>query len=1425
MVSVPPSRIRREFRAGDLLDDRWLVERVLPGAMGSVFILSDPATGTRLAAKTPRLDADLDAATVRRFEVEARNWLTLGAHPNVVEASFLESITLDGVPRPFLFLEYVDGPTLREILEHEGPLAVPVVLDVGTGVAWGMAHAHGEERAGSRLVHRDLKPDNLFLTRDRVVKVSDFGISRALDRAEEVAAEGTGLGTPFYAAPEQLKDARAAGPQSDVYAYGAVLHHLLTGAPPFPATSLAELVLKVLRDLPPAPSTLRDGVPPALDRLVVACLSKSPGERPASFGEVLREISEIREIDALWRPPSGALSCPVCGWLSARPSAVCSVCGGVMAEGVRYAPVSRRSALATPTLGRSAGGELVVEGVEVRPRVVREGESVVITALVGNPGSDPVTGVFVPHVLPDADALDRPSGHRRGFRGDVPPTAADAPLRVSWTVRPLTAGEYPVRTVRATYRDESGVRVAVRGPPSVVRVLPRETLPTVGRERELSELETFLDAADGGACMLLSGRRGLGKSRLAWNARHVAGERGFLVARGRCLGRGVQVRGALKEALRELLALPRDRAGPSETAAAVVALLGDAAHTTPGLLDFLVAELLTRPLPRGESAGVMWGRFAAAIGRVRPFLLVLEDVQRDPDVANIAARMTSHAAYAGASFATLMTARPGLADGEAGRDVLARIERMSDRVACSRVLHLAPLDDAAVAQLTAAAFDPNDFATTVPWLTRRVAELSGGNPLFVAEMLRALRAAPSAAAPLVVVQSGRWTATSALTEEALDGIVPRRLEEIVTARLAELPETVARVARAAGVLGDVFESELLAHVVGNAQEAAAAVAGMEHEGLLRESGDSVANVRFREPLLPEILARQCRLRHAEEWVQYNARAADWLVAREGFEGRQALRVARHLAVAGRAHEAFRGRLAAAWRLSGQQSYRRVADVLRGADELVRDATLELTANERTELAMLRAEALRFSGDYEAALRAYETVVGAPPRGAAGKAELAAAYSRMGRVHEALGHLDEAMRCYATGLSLRVAHGLADDVPMSLVNLAGLHLVRGDVARGEAYIERALRASESVDSPRARGRAHALRGRVLVGRGDAPAARDAVRSALRHARVARDRTTSADAWNVLGMIDMADGRSARARTHFMHALRLRQEIGDLAAVAASWNNVAAVHEALGDRAEALRGYERAVELTRRISSARGLGIALTNVGRMLLDGGRPRLAAPRLAEAGQVLACAGDPVSWAVALAEAARLGVLTAAPGTTAHEEARGSMRRAQELVLHRGDHDAEAAVAEAIAGWHAAQGDHESAVEVARDAARLHGIEPRRRVALLAVVAELGDDRAAAEEALRIAERGGGLRVRARALAALAAVERAAGEEERAAPLLRRAAGLLRQGEVEDPLLLSVLRATATSLRDSDPAASAASAERAAELASQLRKLGYAGV
>ncbi len=1411
--STPPAS-----DASELLGGRWDVHAVLSGAMGTVLLLGDPAAGGRFAAKTPGTGPELLPDVLRRFQTEARTWMSLGHHENVVEAFFLEEIEWRGRVRPFLFLEFVDGPSLDALVRREGRLAVPAVLDIATGIAWGMAHAHGEGREGPRIVHRDLKPENVFLTKNRVVKVSDFGIARALDRPEEAAAEGAGLGTPYYAAPEQMKDARSADVRSDIYSYGAVLFHLLTGEPPFPARDLSTLVWRVLREEPRAPSAVVPGIPPELDRIVLACLAKQSSARPKSFSEVLERVSAVREIESVWIAPPGARGCGACGWISLGRDRACHLCGKRTERGLLYAPVSHRYDVVLPTMGRAPGeGRVEIEGVEFRPRVPRAGEAVVVTVLLGNPTGSPAERVTVPYILPDKDAFVHvEGGSRHGFRGTVPPTAPGAPIRVSWSLRPLREGTYRMRPPRASFPTGDGRRRTVKGEPVELVVERGETAPLVGRRAEIDRLRAALDAAAAGRAgvALIVGASGAGKSRLARSLRARAEELGFAWARGRCLARGAEVRGALREALRQLLDLSRGSARAPQIAAAVLEFLGSNARSEPGLSQFLVDELLVRAGEPGESPVHLWSRFAAAAARRRPLMLVLDDVHEEPEVASIALHMAEHARREGVAFFAVLTARPEFEGGEFGEMALGAGEDGAAATPGALVVRLGPLSREESEELVDLAFRPNDFETTAPWLAPEIASISGGNPVFLTSLVETMKAGSETRSAVVHTQGGRWTAAEGATPERLRKNVPPRLSELVLARVAELPEEAGVFAAAAAVLGDTFETPLLRALLEDPRTFERSLRTLESAGVLREIPGEKPRIRFREPLVCEVLARELETANIDEFQRLHGIAADKLAVRA--DARDAERLARHLLAAGRSDEALAALLVAARRFADRQAYRRAAGVLADAGRLIQSG-VRVLRNDRVAYSLLRGEVLRFAGDYEGALAAYKAVVDADSTSRTDEDSLASAYSKMGKVHEALGQLDEALYCYAIGLSIRRESGRVKDAPLSMVNLAGLHLLRGEIHRAEDYLDSTVAEAEAVGNHWALGRAFGLRARISVARGDTREARGLVRRALSEARLAPDRSGKSDAWTMLGHANFREGRAQRALAHFRRALRLRQEIGDLAAVGTSWSDLGTAHEAAGEIESALLAFRRAAETARRTSSQRGLALALTNLGRGQIEAGFPRKAREILTEARECQRRAGDPPGAACTLADLAR-----AARQLGHVDEASVLLDEARAHATGRGDHAVEAYVTLESAEARAARGDRAAAAQECREAVARPGVSPDLRVGLHALAAELGSDLAAAREAVELASGSASPWVRARALAAQARVEAALGNAPEAEAHLRRAAGALLNSGTRDTLLYSVLLDQSRLLAVHDPAAAEAARARAAELRAELLARGY---
>jgi eukaryotic-like serine/threonine-protein kinase len=259
---------------------RYRVERELGhGGMATVYLARDEQLDRLVALKLlPEQLAD-DETFHARFFREARLAARLG-HPNVVHV--FDAGEADS--RPYIVMEYVPGLSLAEYRK----LPPGRVAELGVQACAGLQHAHD---AG--LIHRDVKPANLLLRDDGVLKVADFGIARAVESTRHTQA-GTLLGTAAYLAPEQIagEDATTA---SDVYALGAVLYELLTGRPPYAFDSLAELAaLQADGAILPA-ADLEPAVPNELEAAVMHALARDPSFRPSSAAALAQELGGSAE--------------------------------------------------------------------------------------------------------------------------------------------------------------------------------------------------------------------------------------------------------------------------------------------------------------------------------------------------------------------------------------------------------------------------------------------------------------------------------------------------------------------------------------------------------------------------------------------------------------------------------------------------------------------------------------------------------------------------------------------------------------------------------------------------------------------------------------------------------------------------------------------------------------------------------------------------------------------------------------------------------------------------------------------------------------------------------------------------------------------------------------------------------------------------
>lgn len=253
---------------GDRLSERYrLDDRIAGGGMGAVYEATDERLGRTVALKLLRDELAEDPRFIERFRREARAAAAL-AHPNIAN---VYDYGEDGVCH-YIVMEKVSGRNLAQLLRDDGPLEPERAAAIGAQIADALGHAHA---AG--VVHRDVKPANAIVDERDRVKVTDFGIARAMGEST-LTATGTIMGTAAYLSPEQAQgtpvDAR-----SDVYALGIVLYELLTGEAPFTGDSAVSIAMKHISVDVPRPRQERSDIPEELDEIVATATAKDPGER------------------------------------------------------------------------------------------------------------------------------------------------------------------------------------------------------------------------------------------------------------------------------------------------------------------------------------------------------------------------------------------------------------------------------------------------------------------------------------------------------------------------------------------------------------------------------------------------------------------------------------------------------------------------------------------------------------------------------------------------------------------------------------------------------------------------------------------------------------------------------------------------------------------------------------------------------------------------------------------------------------------------------------------------------------------------------------------------------------------------------------------------------------------------------------------
>lgn len=277
-------QIEKALKGDNRLGGFELIEKIGQGAMGAVFRAKQVSLDRIVAVKIlPRSLAD-DPAFVDRFLREARNVARLN-HPNIIQG-------IDaGEDRGYYYfaMEYVDGPTLNQVLQEQGPLAEKEALRVAFGVTGALGHAWN-----NHILHRDIKPANIMLGGDNTVKLCDLGLATALTGGDASASSaGKAVGTPYYISPEQAQGRTDIDTRSDIYSLGATLYHLLTGHPPFEGFPAAVVLSKHVSEKVTPVASFRPDVSKHMVTLMAKMMAKDTAHRHQNPTELMEDIEDI----------------------------------------------------------------------------------------------------------------------------------------------------------------------------------------------------------------------------------------------------------------------------------------------------------------------------------------------------------------------------------------------------------------------------------------------------------------------------------------------------------------------------------------------------------------------------------------------------------------------------------------------------------------------------------------------------------------------------------------------------------------------------------------------------------------------------------------------------------------------------------------------------------------------------------------------------------------------------------------------------------------------------------------------------------------------------------------------------------------------------------------------------------------------------
>lgn len=273
---------------GQKINDRYQIIRTIgEGGMANVYLAHDLILDRDVAVKILRGDLADDEKFVRRFQREAIAASSL-SHPNIVEMYDVGED--DG--KYYIVMEYVEGKTLKNLIKKRGGLTLPEVIDIMTQLTSAIACAHD-----SNIIHRDIKPQNVLIKEDGIIKITDFGIAMALN-SNELTQTNSVMGSVHYLPPEQA-NGKGATVKSDIYSLGIVMFELLTGILPFKGENAVEIAIKQMKNQIPSVCNINSQIPQSVENIVLKACAKNPKNRYNNVVEMYNDIQTCLDIDRI----------------------------------------------------------------------------------------------------------------------------------------------------------------------------------------------------------------------------------------------------------------------------------------------------------------------------------------------------------------------------------------------------------------------------------------------------------------------------------------------------------------------------------------------------------------------------------------------------------------------------------------------------------------------------------------------------------------------------------------------------------------------------------------------------------------------------------------------------------------------------------------------------------------------------------------------------------------------------------------------------------------------------------------------------------------------------------------------------------------------------------------------------------------------